>query len=540
MENEEIYIFGHRKPDTDSVTSAISLSYLKNKLGFKTVPMVLGEINRETEYVLNYFKVKEPKYLNDVKLQIKDVDYQRGFCLSDDVSVNDAYDYMVENGVTGVPIVDKDEKFSGLVTVKNVVKDLISGDFNMLHTSYENILKTLDGEEVLKFDEEIQGNLLVASYRSTTFLNNINLDKDNVLIVGDRHSIIEYAVSSAIKLMILVGDGEIKDEHLEIARSNHVNIIRTKYDTFHTTKLIGLSNYVKYLIPLQRQIVFDEADYYDYFISESMRLKHNNYPVVDKNGKCKGLLRITGITKMNKKKVILVDHNESEQSAIGLDEAEIVEVVDHHKIGNISTNNPINFRNMSVGSTNTIVYQMFLENKIAVPKDIAGLMLSGILSDTLVLTSPTTTEIDKKTVLELAEIADVNYNDYALEMFKAGTSLEGKTKEEIIGTDIKSFPVNELKFAVSQVFTLNYQDILNEKEEYIKIIEDMASMNDYALVVLAVTDIISNGSYIIYTEKSKEILESAFGIEALEQGYYIDGCVSRKKQIVPPIMEKLK
>lgn len=540
MENEEIYIFGHRKPDTDSVTSAISLSYLKQKLGFNATAMVLGEINRETEYVLNYFKVKAPSYLNDVKLQIKDVDYQHGFCLSDSVSVSDAYDYMVENNVTGVPIVDKDEKFSGLVTVKNVVKDLIRGDFNTLHTSYENILKTLEGEEVLKFDDEIQGNLLVASYRSTTFLNNINLDKDNILIVGDRHSIIEYAVSSSIKLMILVGDALLKEEHLEIAKKNHVNIIRTKYDTFHTSKRIGLSNYVKYLIPLQRQIVFDEADYYDYFVSESMRLKHNNYPVVDKDGKCKGLLRITGITKMNKKKVILVDHNEAEQSAIGLDEAEIVEVVDHHKIGNISTNNPINFRNMSVGSTNTIIYQMFLENSIEIPKDIAGLMLSGILSDTLVLTSPTTTELDKKTVLALSEIADVNYKEYALEMFKAGTSLEGKTKEEIIGTDIKSFPVNELKFAVSQVFTLNYQDILNEKDEYIKIIEDMANMNDYALVVLAVTDIISNGSYIIYTEKSKELLEKAFLVENLEQGYYIDGCVSRKKQIVPPIMEQLK
>lgn len=540
MEKDKIYIFGHRKPDTDSVTSAIALSYLKNKLGFNTEPRVLGEINRETEYVLNYFKVKQPKYLNDVKLQIKDVDYQRNFYLSDNVSVNEAYNYMVENGVTGVPIIDKDKKFSGLVTVKNVVRDLISGDFNTLHTSYDNIVKTLEGESVLKFDEEIQGNLLVAAYRSTTFLNNINLNKEHILIVGDRHSIIEYAVSSKIKLMIVVGNGEIKEEHLKIAKENHVNIIRTSYDTFHTTKLIGLSNYVKYLIPLQKQYVFDEVDYYDDFLSESMRLKHNNYPVINKDNECMGLLRITGITKINKKKVILVDHNESEQSAIGLDEAEIIEVVDHHKIGNISTNNPINFRNMSVGSTNTIVYQMYIENNISVPKDIAGLMISGILSDTLVLTSPTTTELDKKTVEELAKIAGVNYKEYALEMFKAGTSLEGKTKEEIIGTDIKSFPVDDIKFAVSQVFTLNYEDILNEKDEYIKIIEDMASMNDYALVVLAVTDIINNGSYILYTKNGKDTLEHAFGIDNLEQGYYIDGCVSRKKQIVPPIMEKLK
>lgn len=540
MDKEKIYIFGHRKPDTDSVTSAIALSYLKNKIGYNTIPMVLGEINRETEFVLNYFKVKQPKYLNDVKLQIKDVDYQRGFYLPDNVSVNEAYNYMIENNVTGVPIVNKNKKFSGLVTVKNIVRDLISGDFNTLNTSYDNILKTLNGEEILKFDEEIKGNLMVASFRSTTFLNNISLDKDNILIVGDRHSIIEYAVSSSIKLMILVGDGEIKEKHLEIAKKNHVNIIRTSYNTFHTTKLIGLSNYVKYLIPSNKPYVFDETDYYDDFLEESMRLKHNNYPIVDNNGNCKGLLRITGITKKNKKKVILVDHNESDQSAVGLDEAEIIEIVDHHKIGNISTNNPINFRNMSVGSTNTIVYQMFIENNVEIPKDIAGLMLSGILSDTLVLTSPTTTDLDKKTVLKLADIAEVDYADYALQMFKAGTSLEGKTKEEIIGTDIKSFPVDDVRFAVSQVFTLNYQDILNEKDEYIKIIEDMAEMNNYIAVVLVVTDIISNGSYIIYTSKSKAMLESAFNIDNLEQGHYIDGCVSRKKQIVPPIMEKLK
>jgi len=540
MEKEKIYIFGHRKPDTDSVTSAIALSYLKNKLGFNTEAMVLGEINRETEYVLNYFKVKTPKYLNDVKLQIKDVNYQKDFYINDDTSVNDTYNYMIEHNVTGVPIVDKNKEFSGLVTVKNVVRDLISGDFNTLNTSYDNILKTLDGEEILKFDNEINGNLLVAAYRSTTFLNNINLENNHILIVGDRHSIIEYAVSSKIKLMIVVGNGEIKEEHLEIAKKNHVNIIRTHHDTFHTTKLIGLSNYVKYLIPKNKQHVFDESDYYDDFLKTSMELKHNNYPIIDKTGKCMGLLRITGITNINKKKVILVDHNESEQSAVGLDEAEIIEVVDHHKIGNISTNNPINFRNMSVGSTNTIIYQMYLENNIPIPKEIAGLMISGILSDTLVLTSPTTTELDKKTVLKLAEITELDYADYALQMFKAGTSLAGKTKEEIIGTDIKSFPVNDLKFAVSQVFTLNYQDILNEKEEYIKIIENMADMNDYTAVVLAVTDIIRNGSYIIYTEKSKEMLESAFGIDSLEQGHYIDGCVSRKKQIVPPIMEKLK
>ena len=537
---EKIYVFGHKKPDTDSVTSAIGLSYLKNQLGLNTEARILGDINNETKFVLDYFKVDKPKYLNDVKLQVKDVNYHRDYFIDKDISVKEAYEYMTVNGITGVPIVDKDKNFISLITVKNITKTLINGDFNKLHTSYDNIIKTLLGEEILKVNNEIDGNITVASFRSTTFMSSIVLKKEDILIVGDRHSIIEYAVKSGVQLIIVTGNGEIKDEHLQIAKDNNVNIIRTSYDTFHTSKLIGLSNYVESLVEDGRPYTFDESDYYDEFVEKSTKLKHNNYPIVDKNNKCRGLIRMTDIDDKNRKKVILVDHNEEEQSAEGLDEAEIIEVVDHHKIGSISTNNPINFRNMSVGSSNTIIYYLYNESKIEIPDYIKGLMISGILSDTLVLSSPTTTELDKRVVERLSSELNLDYKKFAIEMFKAGTSLVGKTKEEIVNEDIKIFSTDDDNFGISQVFTLNFEEIENSKEEYINIIERIAKDKDYRMVILLITDIINNGSYIYYTNNDKSLLELALNIDNLYQGYFIKWCVSRKKQVVPLIMEIMR
>ena len=537
---EKVYIFGHQKPDTDSITSAISLSYLKNKLGIHTVPARLGEINDETKYVLKYFNVATPMFIEDVKLQLKDLNYHKDYFINQNVSIKQAYDYMTEKGITGIPVVDDNKKFVGLVTVKTIFKDLINGDFSYLHTSYNNILNTLEGEEVLKVDEEITGNLMAAAYRSATIINNVPLEKNHILIVGDRYSVIEYAIMSKVKLLIVVGNGEINEEHLNLARENHVNIIRTKFDTFHTTKVIGLANYLKNVIPSDRPYTFDEGTYYDDFVVKTSKLKHNNYPIIGKNDICKGLIRITEITDKRRKKVILVDHNELEQSAEGLEEADIIEIVDHHKIGNISTKNPINFRNMSVGCTNTIIYLMYQENNVEIPREIAGVMLSGILSDTLALTSPTTTDLDRQVVSSLAKIVDIDYQKYALDMFKAGTSLQGKTIEEIVNTDIKGFANDDLTFAVSQVFTLDIDSILARKEEYIDYINELAKNKEYRLVLLVVTDIIRNGSYLFYTDGSSEIISDGFDIIDMKQGTYVDGVVSRKKQVVPAIMDVIR
>jgi len=537
---DKIYILGHQKPDTDSITAAISLSYLKNQLGMNTIPVRLGNANSETRYVLDYFNIKMPPLIEDVKLQLKDLFYHKDYYLNYHTSILNAYHFMTAKGITGIPIVNNENKFVGLVTLKVIMNDMIDGNIYEVNTSYQNIINALEGEEVLKFDEEIKGNVLAATYKSTTFMDTILLDDTSILIVGDRHSVIEYAINSGVKMIIVVGNNYIKPEHIEMAREKHINIIRTKFDSFKTTKTIDLANYIYTIIPNEEPYTFNELDYYDEFVIKTAKLKHNNYPVIGKNGICKGLIRITDITEKNRKKVILVDHNETSQSVEGLDEAEIVEIVDHHKIGDISTKNPINFRNMSVGSTNTIIYEMYKESNIEIPPQIAGIMLAGIVSDTLILTSPTTTPLDKIAVSNLAKIANVDYNKFALDMFKVGTSLKGKTISEIVNTDIKAFVNDNNIFAISQVFTLDIDSIMSKKDEYIAYINKFAEDRGYKLVLLVITDIIKNGSYLLYTTNSGEIISDAFNIINIEEGTYIDGVVSRKKQIVPKLMDNIR
>lgn len=535
----KVYIFGHQSPDTDAVTSAISLSYLKNKLGMDTEPRVLGHINKETKYVLDKFGIKEPKYLNDVKLQLKDLDYHKGLFVDENKSIDYVYKFLTEKGVTGTPVVTDGNKYKGIITIKDIAKKLISNDFDKIDSNYNNILETVSGEEVLKFDDEIKGNVLVASYDSDTFTSNVNLNSNSILIVGDRQDIIKKAIDDNVKLIVVTGPEKITEENLKLAENNKINVIKTNIDSFHTSKLICLSNKIGTLLVEDTSKIFRENDYYTDFIEATKKLKHNNYPILNNNDECLGLIRITEIINKNNKKVMLVDHQEKEQSVIGLDEANILEIVDHHKIGNINTTNPINFRNMTVGSTNTIVYFMYKENNVEIPKEIAGIMLSGLLSDTLCLQSPTTTEIDKKVAEDLALIAGVDYEKYALDMFKAGTSLEGLTKEEVIKSDFKSFPIGDEKMAIGQVFTLDVDRIFDELDTYIEKLEEINNKEGYKFIVIAITDILKNGSYLIFTENAKSVLESIYKLDDIKQGYYVDGLVSRKKQILPAILSEL-
>lgn len=534
------YVFGHRRPDTDSVTSAIALSFLKNELGFNTKPVILDDINNETKFVLNYFGVEVPEFLNDVKLQVKDLEYYTDCYMYENATIKEVYDYMKTNNITGVPLVDRARMLKGLVTVKMIGNELINGDYTHLVTSYDNIVKTLSGKEILKFDNEIDGSVIAAAFRSTTILNDISVDRSNILIVGDRHSVIEYAVENGVQLIILVGNHEIKEKHLEIAKENKVNIIQTPYDTFHAARMISFSGYAKNLLSDERIERIQPDEYYDNFVALSSKQGYNNYPLVSKEGVCLGLIRVTDIKKKHKKKVILVDHNESAQSAIGLDEAEIQEIVDHHKLGDLTTNKPINFRNMTVGSTNTIVYLMYKEMNIRMPKKIAGIMMSGIISDTVCLTSPTTTETDKKALDELSKIACVDIKEFSRDMFKAGTKLDGKSKEEILNEDMKVFPINDKKIAISQILTLNAEELLKDKFEYAQIMQEISNVKEYDLFAFCVTDINANGSYLIYSEKSEYVLKEALNLDNIEQGVYMPEIVSRKKQFVPMLMKYLQ
>lgn len=534
---EKTFIFGHKKPDSDSVMSAIGLSYLKNKLGDNTEPRILGNVNKETKYALDYFGLKEPEYLNDVKLQIKDVNYHKGFFIKDTDSVYDGYQKMLKEGLTGIPVVEGKKQFLGLITIKDLSHMVVNANFEELFTSYANIMKVLKGEEVLKCDDEIIGNIMVAAYRSTTFIDQVPLSNKDVLIVGDRHSVIEYAVTSGVKLVVLSGDAEIKEKHIEIAKKNHVNIIRTPYDSYHITRLLPLTNYIKTMIRSYNPVKFEDTEYVDTVLDINNKLKHTNYPVVDKKNRCLGLLKIIDLNEKNPKNVILVDHNEKLQSVEGLEEARILEIFDHHNLGSITTTAPINFRNMAVGSTCTIVYILYQERGVEIPKEIAGALLSGILSDTLILKSPTATPRDREAVFQLAKIAGVDYEKYGMDMLKAGTSLEGMTKEDVLYNDFKLYTVNEKTFAIGQFFTMNFDDMKSELDGYIHTLNEVAEANNYDFVSLYVTDIIQNGSYIIFNTKGQEVVDVVYEKDQLPEGFFIENCVSRKKHVVPLIME---
>lgn len=533
---EKIYIFGHRNPDTDSVTSAIALSYLKNKLGYDTVPAVLSSINLESKFVLNYFNVPEPIFLNDVNIKVKDLKYTKNYTVKEKDSIYEAYYHMNKVGISKIPVVDKHKNLIGIISMKDIAKDQFSFNYSYVDATYDNICEVIKGREVLRFDDDINGELLVASYKSTTFIEEANLTKNNILIVGNRHSIIEYAVNTGVKLIVIIGNGEIKKEHLEIAKKNKVNIISTSYNTLETTKIFNLCNNVTSIINENKVLCVNENDDINDFIKLANKTRYSYYPVLNKNNKCLGILRLSDASFSNKKNVILVDHNSYEQSAIGLEDANILEIIDHHNIGTIGTNMPISFRNMPVGSTNTIIYNLFKENRVAIPKQIAGLMLSGILSDTLILTSPTTTEYDKKAVKMLSLIAKVNYKKYGYEMIKAGSSTEGMTMEQILYKDYKSYTINNSKVGLGQVITTDINSILDKKEEFIKLLNTVSETNNYNYVCLFVTNILDNGTYVLYSDRAKDDLEVGFDIEDIKQGEFLKDIVSRKKQILPALM----
>lgn len=535
MNKKLTYIFGHKNPDTDTVCSAIALSYLKNQLGYNTVPMVLGNINAETKYALNIFNIKEPSHLSDVKLQIKDINYHKNCFIDRNLSIKDAFDYMNKYSLTGIPVVESKNKYYGYVSLKEIARELLNGNYNELETSYGNILKMLGGTKILKFDKEISGTIVAATYSKDTFIHDVHLDSNNILIVGDRNEIIEYAINSGVRLIILVSKKILNKELIKKAEDNHINIISTIYTAYEVSKLMSYSNYIKNIVREEDIATFHELDYLSDFIEQSKRLKHTNYPILNSKGICTGLLTLTDCNHVDKKKVILVDHNNYSQSVDGLDEADILEVIDHHNIGDIVTQRPINFRNAGVGSVNTIIFDMFNENNVRIPKNIAGIMACAIMSDTLLLTSPTTTSKDRDALIELSKIAKIDYTKDGIILLKQGMSIKGLTNEELLYKDFKSYKVDNDIIGIGQVLTSDYDSIhIDEMVGYLNLV---AERSNYKVLTLFFTDIFNHTSHCLYNESAERILKNSFELEKVYEGFELKNVLSRKIQIAPYIMD---
>ena len=537
---KKIAVFGHKNPDTDSVCGAISLSYLKNKMGYNTVPRIIGDINSETDYVLKYFNIPIPKYLNNVKVKIKDLFYHKDYYVRENSSIFNAYNFMNEKNITGVPLVDDNKRFVGYVSLKEIARTMISDNTDYLDTTFDNIISTLKSVNYVRIDNDIKGNIIAATFDDNTFINNVSLDNNSILIVGDRQKILDYAIDSMVKLIILIGNMELMPEHLILAKRNNINIICTPFTSFQTSKLLGLSNKIGSIKRGEHCVCLDNDSYLTDFIEISNTTKHTNYPIVNKNGICYGLLRIIDINEYEKDKVILVDHNELKQSVDGIEEAEILEIVDHHNISDINTSVPINFRNMAVGSVNTIIYYLYKENNIDIPNDIAGLMMSGIISDTVLLNSPTTTFHDKFVINELASQIGIDYNDFGMKLLKSGMDITGYSIDDVIYRDYKTYSIGEIKFSIGQVLTIDYNDFKDKIDLYVEELEQISIKNNFKLVALFITNILTKSSCVLYNSSASEIVRMAFGLEEVYEGIEIKSILSRKKQIVPNIMDILE
>jgi manganese-dependent inorganic pyrophosphatase len=532
-----VFIVGHKNPDTDSVASAIAYSYLKNKLGCHTLPAVNGEITNETQYVLDRFGISPPFSINNVKTQVKDLKPDIIPGVPPHASILSAYKQMEREHLQTLPILDAHQHLLGIVSMKDIAMGLIKGEFYHIKTSLSNLAADLNGRILAGEECEIKGKISVIAFYYKSIEG--SLGPEDIIIVGDRYDIIQHAIDSKVQLIIVTGGKPIPEHYIAAAEKKQVNILSVPNDTYYTSKIIHQCSYISSIMRTKDIIRFNQKDYLEEIKEEMSHSHFRNYPIMNDDDTLAGFINRKHILSPERKQVILVDHNEYAQSVEGLEEAEILEIIDHHKLGDISTNMPITFRNVPVGSTCTIIYYLFKEYRVDMSMAMAGLLLSGILSDTLLFKSPTTTEMDRNASKDLNEVLHLDLEGYAMDMFKAGTSLEGQSIEEIFFKDFKEFKVDKFQIGISQVFTLDIDSVFNQKEEFIQFIQKVQKDNKLDLTMLLVTDILKEGSYLLYECKNQIIIPAAFQIST-EQGIFIEQLVSRKKQVIPRLFEAVQ
>ncbi len=539
MKND-VYITGHRNPDADSICAAMAYAEYKNKTGEDHyVPVRLGEINRETQFILAYFGLEPPKFIENVRLQVSDLNIDKIAPISSEITLKMAWNIMKMNNIKSLPVVDESEILNGIVSVSNVTESYMDVWDNMIlgksQVTVNNLLDTLTAEVIHQDDKRKHFYGKIYSLSSTPDNLRKVIEEGDIIITGDRKEFLDVAINNLASLVIITSSGKMDDEQIKRAQENHVTVITTPHDTYTASRLISQAVPVSYVMSSNDLIYFSSDDYIGDIQNTMAETRFRSYPVVNEENKVIGTISRFHLISGEKKRVILVDHNEKNQSVEGLNEAEILEIIDHHRVADVATTSPIFFRNEPVGSTSTIVANIFFENGIRPTKKTAGLLASAIISDTLLFKSPTSTNVDRVVLDRLAKIANMDVEDFALEMFKYGTSLAGKTPEEILRQDFKVFTYDDKKVGVSQVNTMDSESLHDLKEPILKAMEDMSEAKGFVLQVLIVTDIYKEGSEIIAVGKQKDVINKAFGVQMKNNSVYIPGIISRKKQVIPPI-----
>ncbi|WP_019131730.1 putative manganese-dependent inorganic diphosphatase [Peptoniphilus obesi] len=535
MKNK-IYIVGHKNPDTDSICSAIALAELKNKLGVEAEPIRTGGLNRETEFVLDYFKVDKPRLKTSIKPKIRDIEIDAAYCVTPNYSMAAAMDLIQKNNINSLPVVDDDEKLIGVVSLSNIAASYMEiWDDSIIgrsKTSLENILEVLKGSFVHlpENPRPLSGKMAVKAIKKQDLI-----DEGDIIIIGDDTKDQEAVIKKNISLLILTISTKLDDDLLELAKKHRVTVISTGLSSFMTSRILPQAVPVEYVMTKDDLAVFHKDDLLDDVREQMTSSRFRSYPVLDSKNQVVGNISRYHLISNLKKKVILVDHNERNQSIDDLDSADIVQIIDHHRVANVATSAPIFFRNEPVGSTSTIISKMFFENGIKPSRKIAGLLCAAIISDTLLFRSPTSTPTDKFVLNKMSKIAAIDPEEFAMEMFRAGTSLEGKKPEELLKTDVKNFTFEGKNVRVCQIFTMDLDSTASVEDDLKEAMEEYLEKENVESFILMITDIFREISEVIVVGSFKEALARQFGKEIVNSKFVAEGLLSRKKQLIPKL-----
>ena len=539
----KVVVIGHRNPDTDSICSAIAYAELKNRTSdLVCEPRRAGKMNQETEFVLKKFGVKPPRMCTDVNPKIRDVDYREMPGIPGSTSLRKAWEIMRDQQIDTLPVTSADNELEGVITVKDIATanmDVFdTGILAKSQTTYRNILETLGGTMVVGREDDVctTGHIRIGTATPEMLENTV--EKGDIVILTNRYESQLCAIEKEASLLIICNGSKVGHTIQRIAEEMGVAIMSAPVDTYAAGKLISQCAPISYYMTrsdiMKFTLVTPVAD-----VTRVMaKVRHRYFPILDEDGKYCGMVSRRNIINLQKRRIILVDHNEATQAVEGFDQAEILEIIDHHRIGSLETSGPVYFRNQPVGCTATIITQMYDENGVEIPPQIAGLLLAAILSDTLVFRSPTCTPLDEASAKRLAKIAGVEIDEFASEMFEAGEKLDGKTAEEVFLQDFKVFMCGDIRFGVAQGSYMTRKNLLAAEALLQPYLEEARNKQNVEDIYMLLTDVPKEESVVISDGRyASEVLSDGFETQPAEDGSFtLPGVVSRKKQFIPALM----
>lgn len=542
----KVYIIGHKNPDTDSICSAIAYADIKTRSEEgRFVAKRAGQISEETQYVLGRFGVEAPGYVPNVGTRVKDMDIRRIAGVSHSISLKKAWNLMRNENVNTLPIVTEDNILEGLITISDIAQSYMDVYDNAIlataRTQYKNILETLDGV-MIEGNEHgyfIKGKVVVAAANPDLMENYI--EQDDLVILGNRYESQLCAIEMNAGCIIVCEGAPVSKTIRRLAADKDCSVISTPHDTYTVARLINQSMPVKFFMKKERLLTFELDDYTDSIKDIMAKKRYRDFPILDKHGKYAGMVSRRNLLGMKRRRVILVDHNEASQAVDNIESAEILEIIDHHRLGSLETMAPVYFRNQPVGCTATIMYQIYREKQLEIPADIAGLLCAAIISDTLMFRSPTCTPADRAAAEDLARIAGIECESFATDMFAAGSKLKDKSPEEIFYQDFKKFELNKASFGVGQINSMNPAELTEIKERLIPYLEKALGTHGESMLFFMLTDIIHESTELLcYGGESEELVEEAFHKAPQDRSVVLPGVVSRKKQLIPAFMNALQ